>query len=263
MAGPVFVWELVRTSRRRWHWWARVLFVGLLFFLLRAEFRDRGSVTSPGAMAAAATQFYQSLSFCQLLAVLILSPIYAAASLIEERTRQTLPFLISSQLSDREIVSGKLFLACLRVWEVLLSGLPLAALCLWLGGVSPEIVFADFLVAASAAWATCAMAMLASVWGRRLVDVLLVLYVVQAFWYLLPLIKITLAFARVPLTIPDAVLRMNAFKAVSSGQSPGSVLWWDFYGVPIVAMTLWGVTCWLTAWRTLRPAWHWAPGTAG
>ncbi len=256
MAGPVFLWELVRSSRRRWHWWARGLFVLLLFLLLNGEFQVGGSISSLRGMAAAGAAFYRSLTICQLMAVIILSPVYAAASVVEEKTQQTLPFLLASSLSDREIISGKLWLASWRVWEVLLCALPLAAMCLWLGGVPPEVVFADFLVAMSAAWATCAMAILAAVWGRRLVEVLLLLYVVQAFWYFLPWIQLMLGFAGIGMQIPDVILRMNAFKAISNGQAPGSVLWWDFYGVPVVAMAGWGAACWLLAWISLRPAWH-------
>ena len=40
MLGPVFAWELVRAGRRRWHWWGRVLFVGLLLVFLYATFGD-------------------------------------------------------------------------------------------------------------------------------------------------------------------------------------------------------------------------------
>jgi ABC-type transport system involved in multi-copper enzyme maturation permease subunit len=264
LAGPVFFWELVRSSRRRWHWWARGLFVALLFILLQAEFRDATSRSSTRAMASAASSFYQSLSVCQLLSVIILSPIYAAASMAEEKTQRTLPFLLSSQLSDREIVLGKHWLACLRVWEVLFAGLPFAAVCLWLGGIPPEILFADFLVAAAAAWATCAMAVLAAVWVRRLVDVLLLLFALQTAWYCLPLIQFFFGtFGVIVLHIPEFVLQMNAFRAIRSGQSPGTIVWWDFYGIPIVGMTVWGAACCMLAQHSLRLAWHRSQASAG
>src|SRR5262245_15421739 len=99
----------------------------LLYFTYDAYGRrlTPDELDSHRVMAQLGAEFYWGFSLCQLLAVLALSPIYAATSIAEEKQRQTLPFLLSSQLRDGEIVFSKIGLAMLRVSEVLLCGLPL------------------------------------------------------------------------------------------------------------------------------------------
>src|SRR5688572_18198275 len=100
MLGPVFTWELVRAGRRRWHWWARVLYVCLLLLFLYASFGDvprfSGPVVSHRVLSEIGARFYRGFSFYQLLAVLLLAPIYAATSVSDEKTRRTLPYLLTS-----------------------------------------------------------------------------------------------------------------------------------------------------------------------
>jgi ABC-type transport system involved in multi-copper enzyme maturation permease subunit len=187
----------------------------------------------------------------QLAVVLLLAPVFAG-SVVEEKTRRTLPFLLVSRVTDWEIISSKLAVAWLRVLELIASGLPFAAICLLLGGITPEVAFADFSVCLAAAWASCGLAVLVSVLCRRFVDALLAVYLAQFLWYGLPLVSFVAGAMGYPLGEPDWIVRINAFRAIASGWSPISVLWWDFYGLSIAAMLLFGLCCGLGAWWFLR-----------
>ena len=260
MFGPVFIWEFVRSARRRWHWWLRVLYIGLLLMFLYVTFDDHtsGSLMLPNhrAMAEIGAQFYSIFSYIQLLAVLIIAPIYAATSVCEEKTRRTLPYLLASRLTDAEIVFAKIGLAVLRVWEVLLCGLPLCAICLLLGGVTPAALFLDFLVAITAAWATCALAVLAAICSRRLVEGLLLVVLAQMLWYILPIVDIVARAAGTGFYVPSLLLDMNAFRAIAFGQMAGATNPLQTYFATLTATAACGLACTLAAWYLLRPAWR-------
>jgi hypothetical protein len=260
MLGPVFSWELVRAGRRRWHWWARALYVCLLLLFLWATFGDvtrfLGPEVSHRVFSEIGARFYQGVSYYQLLAVLLLAPVYAATSVCEEKTRRTLPYLLTSRLRDDEIVLGKIGLAVLRVWEVLLCGLPLCALCLLMGGVNPEFMFFDFLLAMAAAWASCALGVLTAILSRRLSEALLLVLLMQMLWYGLPAADFIARNAGRGFYIPAALLEMNAFKAIYQGQTPGAVDPWHGYIVCLTATTLFALSLSLAAWWVLRPAWQ-------
>ncbi len=262
MLGPVFAWELVRAGRRRWHWWARVLYVCLLLVFLYltfgdvTRFRTISQYQNHQILSEIGARFYRGFSFYQLLAVLLLAPIYAATSVSEEKTRRTLPYLLASRLRDSEIVLGKIALAVLRVWEVLLCGLPLCAMCLLLGGVTPEFMFLDFLVAMAAAWASCALGVLAAMLGRRLSEALLLVLLIQMLWYVLPVVDFVARAGGTGFYIPSELLDMNAFRAIYRGQLTGVISRWDSYAGCLLATSLFSVSLSLVAWWILRPAWQ-------
>src|SRR5262249_596313 len=132
------------------------------------------------------------------------------------------------------------------------SGLPFPAICLLLGGITPEVVFADFAVCLAAAWASCGLAVLGSVSCRRVLDVLLAVYLAQLLWYALPLVPHVAGAVGYPVGVPDWVLRINGFRALASGWSPGTVQWWDSYELSIGAMLVFGLSCALGGWFLLR-----------
>ena len=169
MLGPVFHWELVRTSRRTARWILRAAYVAVLAGFLVLVLTARPELETK-AIPEAAAEFHKIFSIGQLLAVLLLAPISAAGSMLEERRGRTLTLLLTSCVTDAELVTEKLCLALLRVVEVLLCGLPFSALCVLLGGVRPETIVVEMFLVIATAFASCAMALTVAVWSRRLVD---------------------------------------------------------------------------------------------
>jgi ABC-type transport system involved in multi-copper enzyme maturation permease subunit len=215
-----------------------------------------GKEVSHRVLAEVGIRFYRAFRFYQLLAVLILSPVYAVTSISEEKVRRTLPYLLASRLRDDEIVLGKIGLAVLRVWEVLLCGLPLCALCLLLGGVTPEFMALDFVVAMSAALASCALGVLASILSRRLSEALLIVLLLQFVWYILPVADTIGRAAATGFYVPSELLELNGFVAIYRGQMAGAVGRWEAYGSSVAAMLICGYAWSFIAWFILRPAWR-------
>ena len=80
----------------------------------------------------------------QLMAVLSIGPALAAGTIAQERERRTMEYLYTTPLSNLEIVIGKLGGRVLQILYLVLSGVPVLALAMLLGGIAPRaIVVAD------------------------------------------------------------------------------------------------------------------------
>ena len=104
--------------------------------------------TSGPLSAAQAAEFAQSLGLIlletQLVLVAVIAPAYAASALSEEKDRQTLPLLLATDLTDREIVWGKAVGRALFVLLTVLAGLPVLMVTLFLGGIDLTLIAAGY-----------------------------------------------------------------------------------------------------------------------
>src|SRR4051812_23832421 len=106
LLGPVFYYDLVRQSRRRFVPLLRLLYLVGLFVILCAA----GLNTSryPQSVVRFVETFFNTFLTVQFLVVVALTPALTAGALTEEKESQTLPFLLASPLYRHEIVLGKL-----------------------------------------------------------------------------------------------------------------------------------------------------------
>ncbi|MBL8864393.1 MAG: hypothetical protein JNK93_02400, partial [Planctomycetia bacterium] len=133
--GPLFWHELVTVTRRGTQVRLRVAYSLLLLTGLAIAFLSQFREVNPirlilsggdfprERVTAFATTFFQIFLFCQLAVLTFVTPVFAGASLIEEKDRGTLAFLQTSLLSNREIVLGKLAARVLFVLGLALTGL--------------------------------------------------------------------------------------------------------------------------------------------
>ena len=82
--------------------------------------------------------FFSMFAVLQLLAVVLIGPAMAAGTIAMERERRTIEYLFTTTLSNTEIVLGKLGARVLQIFYLVLAGLPVLALAMLLGGISPE-----------------------------------------------------------------------------------------------------------------------------
>jgi ABC-type transport system involved in multi-copper enzyme maturation permease subunit len=152
LLGPLFYYDLLCTSRRTRFIAVRCVYALALLialFCLYASWFGIGSFgepLSPNQEAAFATDFFFTFLAVQLTAVLLLTPAYTSAAVAEEREAGRLDFLLTSELSNREIVLGKFFARLGNVGLILLTGLPILGLMQFLGGIDPNLVLAGFAV---------------------------------------------------------------------------------------------------------------------
>ena len=200
--GPVF--DAERTTRaRRWQGYAlRSLFVlGLLVGLILVWVGQSRSTRlfSVRQMAEAGASAYRILVILQLTVVLAVAPAATAGAICLDKTRGMLAHVFVTDLTDREIILGKLAARLLPVLGLLACALPVAALTTWLGGIDPVALTGAFVIVAGLAVLGCSFALMLSVWATKPHEVLTVVFSAWAIWLLVwPVSDILLAGPRAP-----------------------------------------------------------------
>ena len=108
--GPVLVYDLVRTARRTRYFYARILYASILgvmlfwgFFMEYMEAERHGGLRN-NDLARFSSGFFYVFMFVQFGLVALLTPAYTAGAIADEKKRRTLPYLLATDLRDREIV---------------------------------------------------------------------------------------------------------------------------------------------------------------
>ncbi|MEI8374606.1 MAG: ABC transporter permease [Planctomycetota bacterium] len=137
--GPVLAVELVTMSRRTRYFVLRVLYAAALFFALWVTHQEilgsrSGDINSIARFTSA---FFGTFGVLQLMAVLLIGPALAAGTIAQERERRTMEYLYTTPLSNLEIIIGKLGGRVLQILYLVLSGVPVLALAMLMGGIAP------------------------------------------------------------------------------------------------------------------------------
>jgi ABC-type transport system involved in multi-copper enzyme maturation permease subunit len=188
--GPVFIYEWV-TSTRRWQVYAlRSVFVlGLLIALLLMGISAGAArvVSAPAALAALAElgeSLFMAVIGTQLTLVLLAAPAATAGAICLDRSRGTLTHLLVTDLTDREIVLGKLAARLTPVLVLIAATLPVMELLTLLGGVDPAALLGAFVVTLGVAVLGSCLALVFSIRVRRTHEALLATYAVWGVFLL-------------------------------------------------------------------------------
>jgi ABC-type transport system involved in multi-copper enzyme maturation permease subunit len=155
--GPVFWHDLVRIARRQRVTLWRVAYGGLLLAAIlllyieelpQAGLFTGGFVKQREQMSSFANAFFAAFVAVQFAAVILFTPALAANAITEERSKNTLIFLFTTDLTNREIVAGKLLTRLVQIGMLVLTGLPVLALMQFFGGIDPNLVLASYLALA-------------------------------------------------------------------------------------------------------------------
>jgi ABC-type transport system involved in multi-copper enzyme maturation permease subunit len=158
LIGPLFHCELIRQGRRSWNVilrcaYALILLVVLFLTYERAQLQYLFTSQAWGSsmadsLARLSQEMTSTILITQMIAILLLTPLYVAGAIVDERKRGTLELLYTTHLTSSEIVLGKLFARLLAIWLILLAGLPVLALVQFWGGTSVYVVVCGFAGAA-------------------------------------------------------------------------------------------------------------------
>jgi ABC-type transport system involved in multi-copper enzyme maturation permease subunit len=197
--GPVFIHESLIFARRRPLYAGRVLFVLAVLAGLWISWWNNVEVPGPGqplgsrpsilqALARAGESFFYALAGIQLSIVLLVAPAATAGALCQDRARGILAQMATTDLSDSEIVLGKLFSRLAPILALLLCALPVVSLAALLGGIDGGALVALFAVSAAVAVLGCTMALAISVEVVKTDEVVMAVLAFTTFWLLsLPL----------------------------------------------------------------------------
>ena len=143
LAGPVVAREAVALARGRRHYLARVLYglallAGLCVLWLAVYGTWRGGAADSIARRARLGEYlFRLVSFTQLGAIVVLAPAFLCGAVAGDREEGRLDALLTTDLTDREIVVGKLESRALLLVLLVLMATPFLALFILLGGVEP------------------------------------------------------------------------------------------------------------------------------
>jgi ABC-type transport system involved in multi-copper enzyme maturation permease subunit len=216
------------TTSRRWQVYAgRALFVGVLLVGLSSVWVSQvagQSFSTIHAMAAVGRGFFSAIVFTQLTLVLMAAPAATAGAICQDRASGTLVQLFATDLSDVEIIMGKLAARLVPVLGLVCCVLPVLALSALLGGVDPLALAGAFLITICIAVFGCALALTLSVWASKPYEVLLATYAVFMVWLLaIPVWDLLAHLWRFP-SSPDWTIWSHAFYlAFAPYAQPGKV----------------------------------------
>jgi ABC-type transport system involved in multi-copper enzyme maturation permease subunit len=260
--GPVFAYEWLTTTRR-WQLYAmRALFLG--FVLLGMIFawqtgpagRNSGQNVSIQTIASYGQQLFFTIVTIELSLVLLTAPAATAGAVCLDKARGTLDHMLATDLSNAEIVLGKLGVRLIPVLGLVVCLVPLSALAGLLGGIDPLALFGSFLTAVACAVLGCSLAMALSVWGRKTHEVLMVTYLLLIVWLCSPFLVMILVFTLSgprpfpPQYIVDWVVVANPYALVYLPYiTPGKAGMLTFVGFAAACLGVSGLLAGLAAYR--------------
>ncbi|MBL8795963.1 MAG: ABC transporter permease subunit [Planctomycetia bacterium] len=155
--GPVLTYDLVRTARRGRHIWLRIAYAGVLLVMIylvwtswfSVQFTSIADVFTRvelplGLVAEFGEAFFLNFLAVQYAAIFLLTPIYTAGAIAEEKERRTLEYMLSTDLLTHEIILGKLASRLSSLTLLVLAGLPILSLMQFFGGVDLGLLLAGF-----------------------------------------------------------------------------------------------------------------------
>ncbi|MBX3415716.1 MAG: ABC transporter permease [Pirellulales bacterium] len=194
MLGPIFGAEMTTGARRLRFFLTRATYGLLLFLILWTNYSFLGldrqgyntSSLSINQVAQFSGQFFFFFTFLQLWALMLVSPAALGSLIARERERRTIEYLFATDLTNREIVLGKFAAGWCYVASLLITGLPVLALVMMMGGIAPAELLAVFSVTISTSVFVAALAILVSVRTRRARDGITQTYLLMLFVFVGP-----------------------------------------------------------------------------
>ncbi|CAN5912707.1 hypothetical protein BH23PLA1_BH23PLA1_23140 [soil metagenome] len=190
-AGPIIAREVLTAPRPLRHYAMRAAYAGGLLIVMVTAWQTLvgwSEGLTAGVLARFGAVLFSLFAYLQLTLMLFFAPLAAATAVAHEKDRRTFVLLLMTDLSDLEIVLGKLAASLLQILTLLAVSAPVFLLAMLLGGVSPGQVGDVFAVTLTAGIFGGALGMIVALWRDRtfqslaltVLSVVLVLIVGQA-----------------------------------------------------------------------------------
>jgi ABC-type transport system involved in multi-copper enzyme maturation permease subunit len=191
--GPLYGYDLLRLARRSRSTLLRTSYALLLLLTLYVLqitlfpqhallLEEKAHFTHARQQAHFAQVFTVGVLVLQVAAVLILTPVYLASAIAEEKERRTLELLLTTRLSDREIVLGKSLSRITHLAAVLVTGLPILVLLQFLGDPQPGLLLCGLSLTLFTLLSVGGVSILCSVLSRNVLRATFHSYLVVTLW---------------------------------------------------------------------------------
>ncbi len=166
-ANPILVRVVSAGGRRSRHLWARVIYLVALFVVMLVVgsqvFKLGGPAASLAELAKQSTRTFMAVSLVQLFLMSFIAPVFTAGAITQEKDANTFHILLTTPLTNGQIVLGSLFSRIFFIWVLLLAGLPIFCITMLYGGVTTTEVFQSVALAACTGLVTGSLAITISV----------------------------------------------------------------------------------------------------
>src|SRR5262249_24942998 len=154
-----------------------------------------------------------------------------AGAICQDRSSGKLEQLLTTDLSDSEIILGKLAARVLPMLALVTCALPALALSTLLGGVDPLALAGAFLITVGLAVLGCALALTLSVWAAKPYEVMLATYGLYGIWLLaIPTWDFMGWNFRIPSSPDWAIPFIPFYLAIAPYAQPGKVHVFSYAG---------------------------------
>lgn len=152
-SNPIAVRLVQNGSRRVKHMYIRsgylaVLIIVLLWMLL---FKTSAGDLDYRKLAEAGAVSFTIVAYLQITLICILAPVFMGGAIAQEADPRTWEVLLTTPMTQGQIVLGNLFGRLFFVLALLFASLPLFAMTQYFGGVPGRAIFASYGIAAAAA----------------------------------------------------------------------------------------------------------------
>jgi len=185
LIGPVFTREVVIAPRRPRLYIARTVYPLLLLFLMSIAWlllTGTQLVRDLGDLARFGTTLFWFLALTQLALAVFFSALLSASAVAHEKDRRTLVLLLSTSLSNSELVLGKLLASLLHVLVVLAAAVPLFMLSALFGGVSFGQIARVFAVTLASVMVCGSLGSTLALWREKTFQALAMTVLVLVLW---------------------------------------------------------------------------------
>ncbi len=164
---------------------ARAVYCLLLLLLMSTAYlllAGTQMVRDLGDLARFGTTLFQILAVLQLGLALFFSALLAASAVAQEKDRRTLVLLLMTNLTNSELVLGKLLASLLNVLILLAAAVPLFMLSALLGGVSFAQIARVFAVTLASVLACGSLGSMLALWREKTFQALALTVLALVLW---------------------------------------------------------------------------------
>jgi ABC-type transport system involved in multi-copper enzyme maturation permease subunit len=185
MLGPILTRQWLVAPRRPRFYLQRVVFVLVLFSLVCTTWALMAGVQSVrnlGDLSRFGSLVFQIVVPIELTVAMFLAAVSAASSVAHEKDKRTMDLLLLTQLTNFQVVVGKLASSLIGVIGLVLSTLPLLLLIVLIGGVSLyQVGMVSLLILVTVLWCG-ALANLVGFWREKTFQTLAITFLGIAGW---------------------------------------------------------------------------------
>lgn len=227
--GPVFTREAITAPRRPQFFVARVLLVAALLGLALTAWQvfvgssgGAGELDGPGDLARFGRVVFELLTPLVLTVAVLFSALFSAAAVSQEKSKGTLLLLLLTDLSNSELVIGRLLASLLTVLVSTLAVAPFFLLIALLGGVDHWQIAWALAVTIAAALAAGSLGSTLALWREKTFQALALTAIGLVLWLALGEVIASGAFGRqlLGMNADDFAARVSPWRALTAAMEP-------------------------------------------